>query len=163
MIRVRSMNDQDYAEVRMHLCKCWHETYAHLLQSSDFARFLAPLNDPDLGLITTDCLALVALDTQDNRVVGTAFAAERHGVGYIWGVYVATDKKRCGIGRTLINEVSARLSWANELSVTVLKGISGADAFYRAQGFVAVRDCDYELVPGKTEQATVLVQNRLSS
>jgi len=163
MISVRNMHNQDYAEVRAHLSQCWHETYAHLLQPSDFAKLLASLNDPDLGLITSDCLALVALDTQKNRVVGTALAAERHGVGYVWGVYVATDKKRCGVGRTLISEVSARLSSAKELSVTVLRAGSAANAFYRAQGFVPVQDCDYDLVPGTTEQATVLVRDRFSS
>lgn len=163
MISVRNMTNQDYDEVREHLSKCWNESYAHLLQPSEFAKMLASLNGPTLGLIAPDSLGLVALDTIENRVLGTAFAVERCGVCYIWGVYVATHKKRFGVGRTLINGVSAHLSSANELSVTVLKASSGANAFYRSQGFVPVRDCDYEFVPGKIQRATILVKDRSHS
>jgi len=163
MISVRDMTSRDYPEVREHLSKCWRETYAHRVQPSDFAKMLASLNNPGLGLVASDGLALVALDTQGKRVVGTAMAAERRGVGYVWGMYVATDKKRCGIGRALINEVFARLPSAHQLSAVVLKASSGAGAFYRAQGFVAVKNCDHELAPGTYEPATVLVHERASA
>ncbi|MEL6451941.1 MAG: GNAT family N-acetyltransferase [Pseudomonadota bacterium] len=163
MISVRDMTSRDYVDVREHLTQCWHDAYAHLMQPSDFANMLASLNDPNLGLIAPDALALIALDNQDNRVVGTAIAAERHGVGYVWGMYVAPGKKRNGIGRTLINAVLARLPSANQLSVVVLKASSDAMALYKAQGFASVQDSAHELAPGRTERATLLVLNRSSA
>lgn len=162
MPSVRDMTSRDYVKVREHLTQCWHDAYAHLMQPSDFAKMLVSLNDPNLGLIAPDSLALVALDEQDNRVVGTAIAAERHRIGYVWGMYVAGDKKRNGIGRSLINAVSARLSAADQLTVIVLKASSDARAFYKALGFVCIKDCDYELAPGRSERATVLVLNMVA-
>lgn len=158
---VREITRQDYDEVREHLAACWHDAYAHLMPPSDFANMLASLNDPNLGLIAPDSFALVAVDEQTNRIVGTAIAAERHGIGYVWGMYVAGDKKRNGIGRSLIAAVSARLLAADQLIVVVLKASSDAQAFYKALGFVWAKDCDYDLAPGRRERATELVLNRM--
>ncbi|SNY92205.1 Ribosomal protein S18 acetylase RimI [Cohaesibacter sp. ES.047] len=160
MISVRDMTSQDYAEVREHLSRCWRETYSHLMQPSDFEKMLAPLDSPNLGLIASDGLALVAVDTQGNRAIGTAMAAERRGVGYIWGVYVATDKQRCGIGRTLINEVSARLPSASQFSVIVLEASVEARAFYQALNFSTMERCHEELAPGLIMQARTMVYTR---
>lgn len=168
MINIRDMKTSDHGGVRDHLAMCWQDTYAHLLEPYDLAKMISSLDAYDLGLLTQDCVALVAIDTADvqknnapeNRIVGTAIAAERDGIGYVWGMYVATDQKRRGIGRSLIKEISARLPYAKCLSVIVVRASREAEAFYNAQGFALAQHCKHELASGSEHKASRLVLNK---
>jgi ribosomal protein S18 acetylase RimI-like enzyme len=109
------------------------------------------LAEPGLGMLAEDGLALVAIDEtepQNDYIVGTAMAAERHGRGYIWGMYVAPDKQGHGFGRLLLENCVYRLPQAKNFSVTVLNESPVAQAFYKALGFRYQASCKEKIALG---------------
>ncbi|MEP3848030.1 MAG: GNAT family N-acetyltransferase [Paracoccaceae bacterium] len=169
MLTIRELNSTDHDEVRSHLARSWRETYTKIIGAVQVEEMAASLDRPDLGMLAPDGIALVAVENSvgspstaiGDCLVGTAIAAERHGVGYIWGMYVAPEKKRCGIGGKLINEISRLLPSVQQFSVVVLKSSSDADAFYQALGFSPTATVDHELSAGKNVPAMTMVWNRI--
>lgn len=169
MLTIRELNSADHDKARSHLARCWRETYTAIIGTVQVEEMVASLDKPDLGMLVPDGLALVAVEKSDGSLskargdclVGTAIAAERHGVGYIWGMYVSPEKKRCGIGRELISEISRLLPSARQFSVVVLKASSDAHAFYEALGFFPTATIDHELSAGKKLPAIAMVSNRI--
>ncbi|WP_367179856.1 GNAT family N-acetyltransferase [uncultured Tateyamaria sp.] len=63
--------------------------------------------------------------------MGTAIAAERGGLGYIWGMYISAAQYQNGIGRALINEIQHLLPSAKHFSVVGLQASPDARAFIK--------------------------------
>ncbi|WP_189799402.1 N-acetyltransferase [Tateyamaria sp. syn59] len=109
------------------------------MSAQQFENLLATLDAPDLGLLAPDGMALAALDHnrgQNPRMVGTVMAAERGDTAYLWGMYVAPDAIRRGIGTQLFNAVLTRIS-TSDISLVVLESSYAARAFYASLGFRA--------------------------
>jgi len=78
------------------------------------------------------------------RLVGIAGchrerAVKQRHVAYLWGVYVATERRRAGVGRRLIDAVVARARAWPDLEVLwldVTTTNAGARALYASCGFV---------------------------
>ncbi len=169
MLTIRDLTIADHEGVRTHLARCWRDTYTKLVGEVQVEEMIASLDALDLGIMVPDGLALIAVETADgwqsmtpsDCIVGTAIAAERGGIGYIWGMYVLAKNKRNGIGRALINEVQRLLPSAQQFSVVVLQASPDARAFYQALGFSSIATCDYEITPGKSLPATTMVYSEV--
>jgi ribosomal protein S18 acetylase RimI-like enzyme len=165
MLTVRNLTIADHEGVRTHLARCWRDTYTNLLGGAQVEEMIASLDAVNLGIMVPDGLALIAVETADGSqsmtptdcVVGTAIAAERGRIGYIWGMYVSADNKRNGIGRAFINEIQQLLPSAQQFSVVVLQVSPDARAFYQALGFSPTAAFDYELAAGLSLPATTMV------
>lgn len=68
------------------------------------------------------------------RLVGAAFGVVRRGTLHVWGVYVAPDLLRRGIGGRLMGVLVAGADGAGAIEVRVLRRDVGAARFYRALG-----------------------------
>ena len=168
MLTIRELSNADHDDVRWHLARCWRETYTKIIGTVQVEEMVASLDKPDLGMFAPDGIAMVAVEKSDgspstamgDSLVGTAIAAERHGIGYIWGMYVSPQKQRCGIGKELISEINCLLPSARQFSVVVLKASSDANTFYQALGFSSTATVDHKLSTGKTLPAMTMVSNR---
>ena len=162
LFRIRELGAADIDALRMHFARCWRSSYQQLVGVALVEEMIAGLAPEDLGMIAPDGLALVAAETATGSLIGTAFAAERHGVVYIWGMYVSSDRMRCGIGRNLIDEIFNRFSGAKNFSAIVLQASPDAQNFYRSMGFVPANVCEHEIVRGEILPASVMIASGMS-
>ncbi|HET7303599.1 MAG TPA: GNAT family N-acetyltransferase [Segeticoccus sp.] len=74
----------------------------------------------------------------DGRVVGVATVGPREGHLVLWKLYVLPELQGRGIGSALLGAVLERAARDHheELQLSYIEGNSGAEAFYRSNGFV---------------------------
>ena len=83
-----------------------------------------------------------------NSIIATAIINEREDIGYLWGMYVASEHQRAGIGSALLSACLSSLTCARTLEVRVLETSSWAISFYQRHDF-AITGWDYtELLDG---------------
>nr|WP_321525996.1 GNAT family N-acetyltransferase [uncultured Cohaesibacter sp.] len=103
------------------------------------------------GRDETACLA-----EQGSRIVGSIVHAQRQGFVYVWGLYVARQKQRMGIGQALLSH--ALMGHHDDLivEVSVLVASRKARAFYDKLGFRQVAEECFEMGAGNFVPSGIL-------
>ena len=130
-------------------------TYGSTLEQPVLAAMLADLDAGPRSLLpgTDERAALAAIA---GRFVGTAIAAKRGRVAYLWGMYVHPAHQRRGIGTALLRHVADWLCASTVIEARVLASSPWAMNFYRRHGFQQVGEELFEAAPGLTQQALVM-------
>lgn len=95
----------------------------------------APNASIDRKVASDDDLFFIAVD--DDTVIGTVMAGYDGHRGWLYSVAVDPDRRRCGIGSTLIRHVEQVLKELGcpKLNLQILTDNAEVVAFYRALGF----------------------------
>ncbi|WP_119308508.1 GNAT family N-acetyltransferase [Cohaesibacter haloalkalitolerans] len=103
------------------------------------------------GRDETACLA-----EQGSRIVGSIIHAQRQGFVYVWGLYVARQKQRMGIGQALLSHALKDCHDDLIVEVSVLVASRKARAFYDKLGFRQVAEECFEMGAGNFVPSGIL-------
>ncbi|WP_319484515.1 GNAT family N-acetyltransferase [uncultured Cohaesibacter sp.] len=111
---------------------------------------------------------IASLAEQGSRIVGSVIHAQRQGFVYVWGLYVARQKQRMGIGQALLSHALIGCHDDLIVEVSVLVASRKARAFYDKLGFRQVAEESFEMgagnfVPSGILQAPVSTIRKLCS
>ena len=133
-------------------------TYASTLGAVTTLAMIAELDGSKLASVIPgeDETALVA--SSGGKVVATLVYAERHGVAYVWGMYVLPEYQHQGIGSALMKDAISRLGDSESIEVRVMTTSLQALSFYEKFGFTAVGEEDFELPRGTSAPVMVMAR-----
>ncbi len=131
-------------------------TYGPTLGQHVVAAMLADLDASGLRSMLPGKDERAAVVTLAGQVAGSAVAAERGRIAYLWGMYVHPAHQRVGVGTALLRHVAGWLSSSVTVEARVLASSPWAVAFYGRHGFREVGHEPFEAAPGCAAQAMVM-------
>lgn len=151
MIYRRPSLDEAEAMSALHV-QCWREAYADILPKELMSSFSDETRLPMWQAVIPNADRFVLAAYEDDRAVGFVISGdtdEKHienQDGHLWGLYIAADYGRRGIGRQLIARAAA--DWlargGTSITIGVLAENIRARGFYEALGAKLVRLSTYE-------------------
>lgn len=153
--QVRSIAPGDERGVLDLWRETWTSTYGPSLGAEALRTMLRSLDRGTEAMLAGHGERGYAL-VQGLQIVGSAIAAERGGIAYLWGMYVRPARQRSGAGSQLLAAVARDLHHSENLEVRVLTTSRQALAFYRARGFREIGQETIELLEGVDAPVLVL-------
>ena len=131
----------------------WRDTYGAVLGADRLHLIDEAVAEPAvLTMFADDGGGLVAV--VGGGIAGSVCFAERHGTGYVWGMYVHPAHQRRGIGTALLQRAAREMDGAERLELSTTT--PAAAAFYRRLGFAVEGGSPFELFPGVVRPSTWL-------
>lgn len=153
---VRDAREVDQSGLRSFYGTAFAATYGPTLGQPVVAAMLADLDVSGLRSMLPGKDERAAVATLAGQIAGSAVAAERGLVAYLWGMYVHPAHQRTGVGTALLRHVAGWLSPSVMVEARVLASSPWAVAFYGRHGFREVGREPFEAAPGCTLQALVM-------
>lgn len=151
----------DRAVLQPHFAACWRDTYGALLGPDGLSALLATLDSADMaGLAPGNGEVILTANAPDGALLGTLICATRGGIGYVWGMYVAAQAQRMGLGKSLFAKAMLWHADAAGFEVIALSQSTQALRFYQSLGFRQDATLEHEIVPGHRHTAQVLQCDR---
>lgn len=151
MIYRRPTLDEAEAMAALHV-QCWREAYSEILPAALINSFNDQTRLPMWQSVIPNADRFVLAAYADGKPVGFVISGssdEKHienQDGHLWGLYIAADYGRRGIGRQLIARAAA--DWlsrgGNSMTIGVLAENIRARSFYEALGARLVKLGTYE-------------------
>lgn len=155
---VRSATDRDIEAVRGLLGGLSETTYAPLIGAAVAAAAHERWHSRDAlrsQLSSPNSSFLVAQDNS-GLIVGHAFAMSRCQLNLtLMRLYVAVSHQRRGVGQRLLAEVLAQHPAAERVRLFVLRGNSGALAFYGKLGFAETGEAEEDGIVSRRLERTL--------
>ncbi|WP_319568948.1 GNAT family N-acetyltransferase [Cohaesibacter marisflavi] len=141
---------------RTFLKQCWLDTYiSEVGRSATDGLIRSMLGDGVHSLVPgRDEKAYLAYTGA--RLVGSIICAHRHHFLYVWGLYVAKDTQRRGLGCHLLDHAMTGLHADTIVEVSVLKASQKARDFYDKLGFRQVGEERYDMGAGNPVPSFIL-------
>ena len=131
----------------------WRDTYGPVLGADRLHLIDQALAEPEIrSMFAPDGGGFVGVVA--DGIVGSVCFAERHGIGYVWGMYVHPAHQRRGIGTALLRRAADAMVGAERLELSTIT--PAATAFYRHLGFAVEGGSDFALFPGVLRRSTWL-------
>ena len=131
----------------------WLDTYGPVLGPGRLHLIAEAVAEPEVRtMFADDGGGFVGI--VEGGIVGSVSFAERHGVGYVWAMYVHPAHRRRGMGAALLRQAARAMDGARRLELSTTTAASAA--FYRHLGFAVEGGSDFELFPGVVRPSTWL-------
>lgn len=123
----------------------WRDTYGPVLGPGRLYLVDDAVAVPDvMDMFAADGGGFVGL--VEDAIAGSVCFAERHGIGYVWGMYVHPAHQRRGLGTALLARAACAMRGADRLELST--PTPAAAAFYSHLGFAENGTSEFELFPG---------------
>ena len=130
--------------------ECFRIEYQHYLNEDEMALVVSwsgrSLAEDMVAIDLSDTVTLACFDGP--LILGTAIYACRHGIVYVWGMYVSAERIRTGIGSALLEAIAEAVEPDALLEVSVVSQSTKAVRFYKKSGFSTLRSEESEVFPG---------------
>jgi GNAT superfamily N-acetyltransferase len=159
---IRDATPDDHAGLRTLYAATWPATYTATLGEAAVAAMLDDVAASEMRCMLPGQDERAAVAMAGGTLIGSAVAAEREGIAYLWGMYVHPAHQRRGIGATLLRHVAGWLTPSATIEARVLPSSPWAIAFYTRHGFAETGRERLEIAPGLIVDALLFTIPRQS-
>jgi ribosomal protein S18 acetylase RimI-like enzyme len=155
-LSIRKYQDSDYDQLRQFFGTTWPKTYSSVLGEQVVLSMLADLDTNKMKNMMPGNDEITYLAFENSSLEGTITIAERRSVSYVWGMYVQPEKRRQGVGSTLLHHAMNFLITATSVEVRVLESSPWAISFYQKHGFKKIGTEPFEIAENTTVTSFVM-------
>nr|WP_321982503.1 GNAT family N-acetyltransferase [uncultured Cohaesibacter sp.] len=138
------------------LKQCWLDTYINEVGRCATEGLIRSMLEDGIHSLVPGRDEKAYLASIGARLVGSIICAHRHHFLYVWGLYVAEDMQRRGLGCGLLDRAMMGLHVDTIVEVSVLQASKKARAFYGKLGFRQVGEAHHDMGAGNPVASLIL-------